>query len=140
MKVMTFKDIVVEVIKLSKKCEAESTWIDRKYGLDYEFGVDLIRDMSRISQSICEPHPENDKLREYLNSLSESDVEKLQTIMYVGRDEDDVPKLHQYLKRNTVDKDDAIRTIMGKGGALHIYLAEGLKVAASQRADLDSPF
>ena len=123
---------------MSKKCEAEKEQIARKYGLD-ELGVNPIKDIDKIGKSLHEPRPARDELNGYLESLSKSEVEKLQTLMYAWGNEDAIHELHRDLKNNTLDRDDAIQTMMGKGSR-HLDLAEGLKVAASQSVDLDEPF
>ncbi len=100
----------------------------------------LPKDIDKIGKSLREPRPAKDELKAFLDALSLEVVMKLQTIMYAGRDKDPIPELYLHLKNNTVDKDDAIRTIMEKRSELPLYLAEGLKEAASQGVDLDRPF
>jgi hypothetical protein len=136
--VMPFLNIVEKVIDLSQKCEADDNRIARKHGL--ELGVNLGKHIKKVAEFLHEPRPAEDQLKKYLEGLQTSDVMKLQTLMYAGRDQEDIPELHLHLKDNAVDKNDTMRTMMGKGSDLPLYLAEGLKEAASQRVDIDRPF
>ncbi|HJQ83769.1 MAG TPA: DUF3775 domain-containing protein [Candidatus Binatia bacterium] len=81
-------------------------------------------------------------LQAYLETLSESELAKLQTLMYLGRDRDpsgDIQALHRDLVKVTHGREDLVRTLVEKV-PLRDYLAEGLKVARDTGYDIEQPF
>jgi hypothetical protein len=57
----------------------------------------------------------HDSAEDYLKTLPEDVVMKLQTLMYVGKDKHlNIPKVHEGLKALTHDKAEAIRAMTSK--------------------------
>lgn len=84
--------------------------------------------------------PAEAALREFLTSLPDDDVMKLQTLMYVGRPGggDSFSAMHRHLLGVTPDKEDAVRTMVSKT-PLSRYLIDGLEKALETGVDLEAP-
>jgi hypothetical protein len=97
-----------------------------------DYADQLLRDRS----------PAHVALYGHLETLSEEDAYKLQSLMYLGRmqwDRDrDVHDWHEELAGVTPDADNAIQTLVEK--PLSEYLAAGLRRAREDGTDLEGPF
>ena len=133
---MTFREIVEKVIQLATERDAEETQIMKDLGI-YELGVQLLS--KEHGQLMAAPRPKKDELKRFLDSLTAEQAYKMQTLMYLGRDEAQFTGLHKDLMSRTGDREDAIRTMMSKA-PLHKYLSDGLKIAAIQKVALEASF
>jgi Protein of unknown function (DUF3775) len=80
----------------------------------------------------------NDAAARYLEKLSDDVVFKLQTLMFVGKDNrPNFEKVHEELKALTRDKKEAIRAMTSKV-PLAEYLAKGLRLAEKHKIDLEA--
>jgi hypothetical protein len=126
---MKFIDVVVRAIALSRKINAEEEEIRQRLGLTDGISLD-----DRGREYMKAPRPAADELAQFLHTLSDAHVLRLQTLMYAGRDRDaNLTKLHKEL---SCTREDAIRTICEKA-PLDEYLADGLVLAQRRFLDLD---
>ena len=135
---MCFVDICQEVIRLAKNALVEDRRIWKAAGFGDGISIDLADHQWR--DIAAAPRPEREKLRVYLESLSLENLAKLETVMYIGRgDDDDIHSMYRHLIGLFSDKkrvaDDMIqKTPLGD------YLEAGLRRAAEQDLDLDGSF
>ena len=83
------------------------------------------------------------KLNDYLNTLSNEDLGKLETVMYFGRDpedvhENDISDYHKQLHSPGFDKKNIIRNIGGITSSLGLYFSDAYKKAAQLSIDLET--
>lgn len=129
---MSFRKVALEVAKLAKVRES------RVAGAMDDDGP-LFRSATELRTENLEEAPERKVLREYMASLPEEVVLKLQTLMYVGRDRWPFSKMHAHLKSQTPDSADAIRTMVEKT-PLGSYLEAGIAIADDWEQDLEGSF
>ena len=75
-------------------------------------------------------------LRSHLQTLTDSDLFKLQSLMYAGRDQGDPVSTHMDIMSRTRDRLDAQETLLSKV-PLAEFLKRGLEVAKQRGTDLD---
>ena len=128
---MKFIEVVVDVIGLSRRVNEEDRALHEQFGL----GDGISLGDPKTWDYMQAPRPAVEALEAYLEGLSDSEVARIQTLMYAGRDNDaDFKGLHKHLR---CDKEDAIQTISEKA-PLGDYLADGLALAQKNFVDLDA--
>ena len=128
-----FRDVVLKVIALGDAANREyDNQSKNRKGAAVALPVALGANIAA--------RPAKQALKEYVQSLSDDDVMKLQTLMYAGRDDDrDIPGLHEYLADNTRGRGDAIMTMTDKW-PLPEYLLGGLAIADGAGVDIEGRF
>jgi len=85
--------------------------------------------------------PTGSELEEFLDSLSEALLLKLEALMFLGRGDDrEIARIHLLLKGDAKDKRGAIRALLGKTPMLGTYLSKGLERAARTAQNLEAEF
>jgi len=138
-RIMSLIKIIDDVISLSAQIIKKDEEIIKKHGL--KLGISLNDPKSDAYRK--EVSSLRDDLKEYLNSLSTEQVGMIETIMYFGRDPEDVhgndiKEYHSRLHSNGIDKKGSIRNICEKSLALETYLNSAKTKAAQLKLDLDS--
>lgn len=136
---MSFIQSISKVVELANTVVMEDKKLHEKHGL--ELGISL--GAPSTQEYLKDAKGLRDNLNEYLNSLSEEVVTKLETVMYFGRDSEDVhgndlPALHKQLHPSKLDKADSIRNIGEKTMSLEIYFNSAKDKAEQLSIDLEN--
>ena len=125
----TFENVVIETIELAGQgpSDTQSGFID----FSNRATLEAVRSSDQKWKL---------PLGKYFEPLSEEDVLKLQTIMYVGRDrEADIRAVHRAMRQQKRNKADAIRTMLEKP-SLGMYLARGWQILLNSDLDPEGQF
>jgi hypothetical protein len=129
MPVAKFEDVVIKVIDLAGQgpFDTSSGFVD--------FSNRAVLEAARLSdQRWKQP------LREYLESLSEEQLLKLQTVMYVGRDrQSDIRAVHRTMLLHKPTREDLIRTLSEKP-SMGMYLTRGWETLLNSDLDPEGQF
>jgi hypothetical protein len=131
------KEIVNRVIELSREFLSKNRIHEAEHGLEgvLPIGSKKLGHFSEATRFL------NQKLKSYLESLSEENLRMLETLMYFGRgDDDNFFRLHAYLRPVGPARKDVERTLLGKIPALEDYLTKALKKAEKLGLDIENPF
>lgn len=133
-----FHDVVLRAVVLSARWREEVIATEPAVLVIPSPEADALVDS--ILDQTAAPAPAKQALRAFFMELPEEDVMKLQTLMYVGRPGggDSFGAMHRHLLGVTEDKNDAVRTMLGKT-PLARYLTDGLAMALETGASLDTP-
>lgn len=130
-------DIVQRVIELSQEYESKRKIHEAEHGTAEGFFVG-----ERKAEGYFEATEFLDrKIKLYLESLPETELRKLQTLVYFGRgDDDDIFSLHEHLTSVSPTREDVIRTVVEKAPALSTYLLTALRRVERSGIDIDGSF
>ena len=128
---MKFADIVFEVARLAKKQNDENGALRKLHGIKGGLRIGSKEAMAFMSAD----RPSERALREYLDSLDEPTVLKLEAVMYGGRDKN--PNFRELKDEISDGKEEAI-TMMCEKMPLGNYLMEGLVLAQKNFIDLEA--
>ena len=136
---MAFVDIVDDVVTLAKTVVVEDEMLRQKHGLK----VGIRYGDPKTNEYLKEADGLRNKLNDYLNTLSNEDLGKLETVMYFGRDpedvhENDISDYHKQLHSSGFDKKNIIRNIGGITSSLGLYFSDAYKKAAQLSIDLET--
>ena len=119
---------MLRVIDLAERAQEER---------DERVGVDAILSAADLMELFLQKRkPAAQALHDVVMGLPHRIAEKLQTLMYAGRERDrDLHGLHASLSKHR-----AAQTVLSKRPALPRYLRDGLRIAKRARVDLEADF
>jgi hypothetical protein len=87
----------------------------------------------------------SDPLKKYLESLDQGELMRLETIMYFGRDPEDVhgnnlSQFKKMLSKTSSSKEEIVRNMSEKAMALELYFSQAFDKAQKLGLDLNANF
>lgn len=137
----SFRSIVKQVIDLDEKYSQQHDGLIAKHGL--ELGIKL---GARTSDAyLAEAGSLTNDLEEHLESLDEAVVRKVETLMYFGRDledvtDNDIQLVHRHVKSTSPTVADAVRSICEKAGSVGAYLKQAQTKVNALSIDIEGSF
>ena len=90
---------------------------------------------------LSEEHPSKQRLRDFLMSLDDRDVRKIQILMYVGRDDEtNICGLYDDLQRRFPLKGQVVNCIMEKWPRLQQYFWDAQRLCEQRNIDIEANF
>ena len=135
---MTLKEHITALNQISVLAKKEDEALMKKFGLDPEMGLDLF-DPKAFEYAFAE-RPQHNKAKEYLVTLDDEVLLKLETLMYFGREQGDgaFSQHLEYFRRRNDSKKDIVRTIAEKMGAYPLYFQRASHILANQGINIDT--
>lgn len=126
--------IIEDIIELAKAADVSDDLKKQAYGMN-DLGLDVFSDdgMAYVS----DPNPAVQALKILLSSLELETLQRLQALMYSGRDNDSAIELKKYFLKNNETKGEIVRTIAEKRMNLSVYFKDGLRLAEQQKLNID---
>lgn len=126
-------DRIRELARAVAKIDAE---LDKRHGIDPKLGVDYFDPKAveiRYATNTAEV-----AMEEYLTSLDEETVRRIEAVMYSGRNGTLAVDERNDLRVNNPTKEDVVRTIIEKRLNFDGYFDRGLERARADGIDVDS--
>lgn len=135
---MSMREVIERVVCLSREFWEKNAVHEAEHGME---GIVAIGER-RVEHFVQATRFLDRKLASYLESIPEDQVRKLESLMYFGRDSEeiDLASLHQHVKSTSPTVGDAIRTITDKIRSLSTYLLEALRRTEQHGIDIEMPF
>lgn len=135
-------DRIKEIVRLARQYQTESSSLRVKHQIG-DLGLDW-GEPSHISY-VTEALKLSDPLKRYLDLLDEAELSRLETIMYFGRDPEDVhgndlADFRRMLAKNSARKKDMVRNMAEKVMALEVYFSQAIAKSKKLDLDLDASF
>jgi hypothetical protein len=133
MKTMTeYVQKIQRIVQIAN--QTDSTW-DELHGINIELGIAL--DEKTLAR-FREINIGEESLKHLLQSMDLGTLQRLQALMYSGRDGQSAPFIKQDFLSRYETKEDIVSTIMEKRMSLQLYLDRGLEQARKEGVDIDS--
>lgn len=136
---MAFTILLDEVLDKAKE------FYDSYCGLSAKYGFSDGLTLSQITQEYLDEFKEiQERFQNYLRTLSTDEIEKIEVIMYCGREGfefyGDLTQLRKKLKKNKHIGYEALQNVESKMRALYLYLGNAIKEANKLNIDLGTDF
>lgn len=126
--------LIEDIVELAQDADVSDELKRQAYGMN-NLGLDPFSDDGRAY--VNDPNPKVETLEILLNSLELETLERLQALMYSGRDRDSAIGLKKYFRDRDEDKEEIVRTICEKRMNLATYFRDGLKLAQEHNLNID---
>lgn len=135
---MLLKQHIDHLIQASAAAEAEDRELAIEYGIDTTLGTNIL-DPKSIDFAFAD-RPKETEIISYLNELDHNTLLWLETLLYLGRRDDDsnVYSIHSHLSSMNESKEEIIRSIVEKRGAFARYYIMAINVLRQENIDIDS--
>lgn len=136
---MSFIETVSNIILIAEEESIKDENLKTKHGVGevFTFGS------PETNAYMSEARSLENSLKTYLNTLSIETLGKLETIMYFGRDSEDIhnndiPEFHQEIHPEGINRTDVVRNISEKRPALETYFNDAKRKADDLSINLEN--
>lgn len=126
--------LIEDIVELAKAADESGELKRQAYGMD-DLGLDPFSDDGAAYMQDTNPFVYTLKI--FLNSLELETLQRLQALMYSGRDNDSAVAVKKEFQKRNETKTEILRTIAEKQMNLSVYFGNGLRIAEEHKLNID---